>query len=180
VALTEPDPAALSCVTFLLTLAEFRSGVRRLTWALWGAKVIAAVTVLAFIGSVAAALLAYGVLAVVLFVVSLMYAAMLGWILVIRPGRQYQRRADVRGEQTFCFSDSDISLTFVSGDSRVKWSYFAGLLETKDSYILRHSLKQLGTIIPRRAFTDPDVEARFRGLAGLVGKSSQRSSPASE
>ena len=171
--MTEPDPAALSCVTFRLTLADFRSGVRRLTWALWGAKVIAVVTVLAFIGAVAAALLAYGVVAVVLFVGSLVYAAMLGWILVMRPGRQYQRRADVRGEQTFCFSDSDISLTFVSGDSRVKWSYFVGVLETKDSYVLRHPLKQLGTIIPKRAFSDPDVEARFRRLAQHLRKSSQ-------
>ena len=131
------------------------------------------VTVLAFIGAVAAALLAYGVVAVVLFVGSLVYAAMLGWILVMRPGRQYQRRADVRGEQTFCFSDSDISLTFVSGDSRVKWSYFVGVLETKDSYVLRHPLKQLGTIIPKRAFSDPDVEARFRRLAQHLRKSSQ-------
>jgi YcxB-like protein len=160
-------------VTFRLTLVDFRSGVRRLTWALSGAKVIAVVTVLAFIGAVAAALLAYGVLAVVLFVGSLVYAAMLGWILVMRPGRQYQRRADVRGEQTFCFSDSDISLTFVGGDSRVKWSYFVGVLETKDSYVLRHPLKQLGTIIPKRAFSDPDVEARFRRLAQHLRKSSQ-------
>jgi hypothetical protein len=154
-------------------LADFRSGVHRLTWALWGAKVIGVVTVLAFIGAVAAALLAYGVLAVVLLVVSLMYAAMLGWMLVIRPGRQYQRRPDVRGEQTFCFSDSDISMSFMSGDSRVKWSYFVGVLEAKDSYVLRHPLKQLGTIIPKRAFIDPDVEARFRRLAHHLGKSSQ-------
>jgi hypothetical protein len=137
------------------------------------------VTVLAFIGGVGAAFLAYGLLALALLVVSLMYAAMLGWILVIRPGLQYQRRADVRGEQTFCFSDRDISLTFVGGDSRVKWSYFVGVLETKDFYVLRHPLKQLGTIIPKRAFRDPDAEARFRRLAQHLVKLRQPSSPAS-
>ena len=94
---------------------------------------------------------------------------MLAWILFIRPGQQYQRRADVRGEQNVCFSDNEISLTFVSGDSRVKWSYFVGLMETKDLYVLRHPLKQLGTIIPKRAFT-PDAEARFRRLAQQIGK----------
>ena len=176
--MTEPDPAAAFCVTFRLTLADFRAGVRRLTWALWGAKVIAVVAVLAFIGGVGASLLAYWLPALVLFTVSLMYGAMLGWILVIRPGRQYQRRADVRGEQTVCFSDNDISLAFVSGDSRVKWSYFVGLLETKDLYVLRHPLKQLGTIIPRRAFTGPDAEARFRRLAEQIGRSQPPSPPA--
>jgi len=134
-------------------------------------KVLVLVTVLAAVGGVGSALLGYGFLALVLLLVAVAYAAMLAWILFSRPGQHYQRRADVRGEQTLCFSDNELSLTFVSGDSRVKWSYFVGLLETKDLYLLRHPLKQLGTIIPKRPGADP--EARFRRLAQQIGKSSQ-------
>jgi len=161
----EADPTAPLCVTFRLT------PVRRLTWALVPVKVIVLVTVLAFVGGVASAVLANPVLTIVLLFVSLAYAGMLVWILFVRPGQQYERRADVRGEQTICFTETEISLTFVSGDSRVKWSYFVGLLETKDLYVLRHPLKQLGTIVPKRAFTDPDAETRFRRLAQQIGRS---------
>lgn len=157
-------------MTFRLTADDYGSGVRRLSWALLPVKVIVLVTVLAFIGGIVSAVLANPILAIVLLVVSLAYAAMLVWILFVRPGQQYQRRADVRGEQTVCFTETEISLTFVSGDSRVKWSYFVGLLETKELYVLRHPIKQMGTIVPKRAFTNPDAEPRFRRLAQQIGR----------
>src|ERR1700737_3332015 len=146
--MTEPGPAAPLWVSFRLTLAEYGSGVRRLSWALGQFKVLVVVTVLAAIGGIVSAVLGNRVLTVALFVVFLAYAAMLSWSLLIRPARQYRRRADLRGEQTYCFSNSEVSMTFMSGDSRVKWAYFADLLETKDLYVLRHSLKQLGSIVP--------------------------------
>jgi hypothetical protein len=80
---------------------------------------------------------------------------------------------------TFCFSDSDVSMTFVSGDSRVKWSYFIDLLEAKDLYVLRHPVKQIGSIIPKRAFQDPAAEAHFRRLAQQIEKTSRPSLPRS-
>jgi hypothetical protein len=153
-----------------LTPAEYGSGVRRLSWALVQFKVLVVVTVLAAIGGVVSAVLGNRVLTVALFVVFLAYTAMLSWSLLIRPGRQYRRRADLRDEQTYCFSDREVSMAFMSGDSRVKWSYFVDLLETKDLYVLRHSLKQLGSIVPKRAFEGPDAEARFRRLAQQIGK----------
>ena len=79
----------------------------------------------------------------------------------------------MRGDQTYCFSSSDVTMTFESGESRVNWSYFGGLLESKDLYVLRHPIKQLGSIIPRRAFQNPDAEARFRRLAQQIGKGSR-------
>ncbi len=160
-----------------MTPADYSSGVRRLSWALLPIRVFVVVTALAAIGGVGAALLAYGPLAIGLFVVAVAYAAILAWMLFIKPGQVYQRRADIQGEQTYCFSDSDVSWTFVSGDSRVKWSYFVGLLETKDLYVLRHPMKQLGTIIPKRAFNGPAAGAQFRRLAQQIGKGSQPSSP---
>ncbi len=116
------------------------------------------------------ALLGFGPLAVGLFAVFVLYAALLAVILLVRPGRMFRGRPDLLGEQTYCFSENDVSMTFASGTSRVQWSYFVGVLETKDVYVLRHPLRQLGSIIPRRAFNEPDAEARFRRLAQQIGK----------
>jgi hypothetical protein len=164
-------------VGFRLTPGDYGSGVRRLSWGLLPFKVIVVAMVLAAVGGIGAALLAYWVLAIVLLFVSLAYAAMFAWILFIRPGQLYRRLADLMGEQTYCFSDSEVSWTFVSGGSQVKWSYFVDLLETKDLYLLRHPLKRLASIVPKRAFKGPDAEARFRQLVRQIGKSSQKPSP---
>ena len=166
----EPDPTNPFCVSFQLTAADYGSGVRRLTWALLPIKLFVVVLAVAAVGGVVAALLGYGPLALGLFAVFILYAALLGWILFVRPGRVFRRRPDLVGEQTYCFSESDVSMTFASGNSRVKWSYFVAVLETKDVYVLRHPLRQFGSIIPRRAFKEPDAEARFRQLAQQIGK----------
>jgi hypothetical protein len=55
--MTEPDPGAPLCVTFRITPADYRSGVRLLSLALWPVKAIVVITVLAFIGGVGSALL---------------------------------------------------------------------------------------------------------------------------
>jgi hypothetical protein len=112
-------------------------------------------------------------LGIVLLLVAVAYALMLAWVLFVRPGQHYRRRADLKGDQTYCFSDSDVAMSFVSGDSRVKWSYFIDLLETNDLYVLRHPVKQFGSILPKRAFASPDAEARFRRLAQQIGRRSQ-------
>ena len=168
--MAEPADADPFCVTFQITPADYGSGVRRLAWALLPIKLFVVVMAVAAVGGVVAALLGYGPLAVGLIAVFILYAALLGWILFLRPGRVFRRRPDLVGEQTYCFSESHVSMTFVSGESRVKWSYFVALLEAKDVYVLRHPLKQLGSIIPRRAFKEPDAEARFRRLAQQIGK----------
>ena len=103
----------------------------------------------------------------------MIYALLLASILYIRPGQAFRRRADLKGDQTYCFSESGVSMTFVSGDSRVKWSYFVGLLETKDLYLLRHPIRQIGSIIPKRAFADPAAETEFRRFAQRIGKGAQ-------
>ena len=173
--MAQPDPAAPFCVTFRLTATDYRSGVFRISWGLWAFKVLVGAAVAGAIGGVAAALLAYWPLAIGLLLVALAYAATLAWVLFIRPGQHYRRRTDLKGDQTYCFSDDDVAMSFASGDSRVKWSYFIDLLETNDLYVLRHPVKQFGSIIPKRAFSDPDAEARFRQLAQQIGRKPVRS-----
>ena len=161
------------CVTFRMTLDDYRAGVRRLSWALWPIRLIVLVTMAAAIAGLTGAVLSNPILAIVGSVVFVIYALLLASILYIRPGQAFRRRADLRGDQTYCFSESDVSTTFVSGESRVKWSYFVGLLETKDLYLLCHPIRQLGSIIPKRAFADPASESAFRRFAQRIGKGSQ-------
>ncbi len=168
--MAEAEPAAPLCVTFRMTIDDYRSGVRRLSWALWPIRLIVLVTIAAAIAGLTGALLPNPILAIVGLVVFVIYALLLASILYIRPGQAFRQRADLRGDQTYCFSESDVSTTFVSGDSRVKWSYFVGLLETKDLYLLRHPIRQLGSIIPKRAFADPASESKFRRFAQQIGK----------
>jgi hypothetical protein len=52
-------------------------------------------------------------------------------------------------------------------------------LEAKDLYVLRHPVKQIGSIIPKRAFQDPAAEAHFRRLAQQIEKTSRPSLPRS-
>ena len=158
------------CVTFRMTLDDYRAGVRRLSWALWPIRLIVLVTIAAAIAGLTGAVLSNPILAIVGSVVFVIYALLLASILYVRPGQAFRRRADLRGDQTYCFSESDVSTTFVSGESRVRWSYFVGLLETKDLYLLRHPIRQLGSIIPKRAFADPASESEFRRFAQRIGK----------
>jgi len=141
-----------------------------LALALWPFRLIVLVAIIAAIAGLAGAVVRYPILAIVGVLVFLIYALMLAFILVVRPAQSFRRRADLRGDQTYCFSESGVSMTFASGESRVNWSYFIGLLETKDLYVLRHPLKQLGSIIPKRAFPDEAAESAFRRLAQQIRK----------
>ena len=168
--MTEADPTTPLCVTFQLTLADYRGGVRRLAWSLLPVRVIVVIALVAALAGVGSALLNSEPLGIALLLVAVAYALILAWILFVRPGQHYRRRADLKGDQTYCFSDDDVAMSFASGDSRVKWSYFVDLLGTNDLYVLRHSLKQFGSIVPKRAFEGPEAEARFRRLAQQIGK----------
>jgi hypothetical protein len=169
----EADPTAPLCVTFRLTSADYQAGVRRLALTLWPIRLFIVVAVVAAVAALAGALLPYTILAIVGLLVFVVYAFMLSFILVIRPGQSFRRRADLKGDQTYCFSESGVAMTFGGGESRVNWSYFRGLLESKDLYVLRQPIKQLGSIIPRRAFQNHDAEARFRRLAQQIGNGSR-------
>jgi hypothetical protein len=164
-------------VTFRITPADYGAGVRRIALTLLPMRVFLVATGVAAIAGVAAALIGYPTLASLLFLLLVVYVLTLVWLLFIKPGLSYQRHADMQDDQTYCFSDADVSMTFGSGDSRLRWSYFIDLLETKHLYVLRHPLKQLGTIIPKRAFTGPDAEARFRRLAQQIGRSQPAGPP---
>jgi hypothetical protein len=171
------DPGAPLCVSFRLTLAEYRAAVRRLSLALWPFRVVVGFTILAAIGALGSVVVGYESLAIGLFVVALAYAALLAWVLIIRAAQNFNRLPDLRDEQTYCFSDGEISWTFRSGSSKVKRTYFVDMLETRDLFVLRHPLKRLGSIVPKRAFLSPDAERRFRQLVAGLGSTPSNSKP---
>jgi hypothetical protein len=77
------------------------------------------------------------------------------------------------GGMTYCFTDDEVSWTFPSGASHVKWGYVVDLIETKQFFALRHQTKRLASIVPKRAFESAEDEARFRRQAGRLGKTSR-------
>ena len=127
----EADPTAPLCVTFRPTSADYRAGVRRLALTLWPIRLIVLVTIVAAIAGLTGALLPYTILTITGLLVFLIYAVLLVFILSIRPGQSFRRRADLKGDQTYCFSESGVAMTFVSGQSRVNWSYFVACWKAK-------------------------------------------------
>ena len=53
------------CVTFRMTIDDYRAGVRRLAWALWPIRLIVVVTIAAAIAGLTGALLPNRILAIV-------------------------------------------------------------------------------------------------------------------
>ena len=125
---------------------------------------------IAGLGALAALVIGYGPAASGLGIVAIGYAVLLALVFFVAPWRSYSRFKRLAGEQTYCFSDSEVTWNVIDGRSQVKWSYFADMFETRNLFIVRQSQKRLGLIIPRRVFSNADDLARFRRLAQLAGK----------
>lgn len=163
------EPGDPLCVTFRLSQAEYQSGVFRLSLG-WPTRIIALVTVLAALVGIGYMVTGHW-LGLGFFAAAVSNAAILSWALFLRPGSQYRRWPALRENVTYCFADDEVSWTFSTGASRVKWGYFVDLVETTEFFALRHQTKRLASIIPKRAFKSPDDIARFRQVARQLGGS---------
>ena len=172
--MADEDGSDAVCVRFSLTAAEYGAALRHLSWSLGGFKlsaawiaVIVVYGVAVLVGSDVASLghipTVYAVFGTAVLAVGLVLALLLLSSLYLRPNREYRRDAAVRGEQGLCFSDLDITLSAVHGESRVQWGFFLRAIETRDLYLLRYR-RRFGMIVPKRAFANPGDEARFREL----------------
>lgn len=138
--------------------------MHRMFWVLWqcsitvyaGALVLVVAAVIALIGDQADAL--------PLFALALLWFAAAAWVYWVSPRRQYRARPRVRAEQTHCFSDSGCTAHFVDAETRLQWSLYGEIRETRDAYLLRMEKRGVN-IIPKRAFKSPGDEALFRDLA---------------
>jgi len=153
------------CVDFRLSLSEYRGAIRSMMWALWPYRIIVGLDIIAFIGGLGLTLTGAGASGITLLGVAVVWSLMLGWMFVVRPGRQYQRQEQLARDQSFCFGNDEVSWTFIDGASKARWSYFDDVMETPAVYVLRHQRKRLGQLVPKRAFRTSDDETRFRAMA---------------
>ena len=92
------------------------------------------------------------------------WGALLLWMFVINPAWQYRRHPRFAGEQSFCFSEAEVSWSFAEGKSSVAWTYFRDVSEVGPFYLMRLKTPPLGYGIPKRAFQSPADQDRFREL----------------
>ena len=138
--------------------------MHRMFWVFWqcsitvyaGALVLAVAVVIAAIGDLPDAMPLFGL--------ALLWSAAAAWVYWVSPRRQYGKRQRAAAQQTHCFSDVGCTAHFIDAESRMQWSLYSEIRETRDAYLLR--LEKRGVnIIPKRAFKNSNEEATFRYLA---------------
>lgn len=140
-------------VRFTLSRSEYLS-----TWYRWYAKRHGRLVVLLLL---AACVFAIDGLWVVPAFVAWWLAVCVG----ISPFVLWRRHPQIREEREHGFSEAGTwgRLTHVIR-SECEWNYWTGLLEAGKAYVLQAGRRGM-SFIPRRAFTSPDEERRFRELA---------------
>lgn len=150
-------------VSFQLSAAEYGAAIQRLCWTLWPFRGLAGLSVLAIVAGFGFALAGDVSLSLTLLGVGAVWLVLLAWMFLGRPRTQFARQKRLREEQRHCFGDADMTVSLTDAESRVKWTFFDEIIETKDLYRLRH--QRFCNVIPKRAFASRDEESRFRQLA---------------
>jgi hypothetical protein len=163
VAVTETEPGSEVCATFGLTPAEFDAGMRRMFWVFWQCSGLVIVGVVAGAAAVIFAVAGDPGTSLPAFVLATLWLGFAAWIYFVSPGRQYRKRPRLRAEQTHCFTDDGCTARFIDAETRLQWSLYGEIIETRNLYLLRMEKRGVN-IIPKRAFADGD-ESRFRQLA---------------
>ena len=151
------------CVTFRLSKVEFAALSRRILIRRRFLQLLMAITVLAIPAAIVLALLR-NPWTIAAGEILVGWGALLLWIFAFNPGWQYRRHPRFGGDQSFCFSEAEISWSFAEGKSTVAWTYFRDAREMGAFYVLRAKTPPLGYGIPKRAFQTPADEHRFREM----------------
>jgi hypothetical protein len=160
----EGEQSDAVCVRFRLTRGEYQAAMMRLCWGLWFYRGVAALSAMALVAGIALLLTDDADLGIPLIGLAIVWSALLGWVLFLKPVRQYHQQARLRDEQSHCFADDGVTVSFSDGQSQVKWTFYEMLTESNGLYLLRHQ-KGVANVIPRRAFDSGEEEGRFRQLA---------------
>jgi hypothetical protein len=175
------------CSEFSMTQAEYGAAVRALSWHLFGFRAFVLSTVMAAGAGLLLLILGEDLPGFVFLGVAVVWTLFGGWAVAIAPLRRFRHQPEMHAPQRYCFSEDEVSLTFVSGASQIKWQYFVDLLETSGAYLLRHRTRRIANIILKRGFRSVEEERRFRELAssklkwlgGRHGAGEGRSTPSS-
>lgn len=151
------------CVTFVLTRWEFEQAMHCLFRAMWQCRWIPICGAVLLVIGLFVALVDSVDRGTPLLGLGTVWLAWATWIYWMVPRRQYHRRVRLQGEQSHCFSSHGCTQRFIDLESRMQWSLFTGMLETRDVYVLVLERRSFN-VIPRRAFNTAEQEAQFRDL----------------
>ncbi|HEV2013241.1 MAG TPA: YcxB family protein [Candidatus Dormibacteraeota bacterium] len=161
--MTEAESGSEVCVTFCFSRAEFDAGMHRMFWVFWQCSGLVVVGVLACAAAVGFTLAGDPSTSLPTFALAALWLGFAAWIYFVSPGRQFRQRPRLKGEQTHCFADGGCTARFVDAETRLQWSVYGEIIETRNLYLLRMDRRGVN-IIPKRAFADED-ESRFRQLS---------------
>lgn len=107
-----------------------------------------------------------------LLVTSLLITALfpvLLYVYFVRSPNQVKKRIAqserFTSPQKWRVDQNQILISQKSGETRVKWDEFVGLIESKDYYLLRFSVNRNAfQIVPKRAFSSEEQQEAFREL----------------
>lgn len=79
------------------------------------------------------------------------------------PGQQYHSNPLFRERYFLSFAEAGLLFRTKNSESKIEWSFYNKVWETKQFYFLRYGDNAF-SLIPKRAFTDAKQEAIFREL----------------
>jgi len=100
-----------------------------------------------------------------------MIAAAAGSILYFYiPTYKFKQTEKYHEEYTLTFSDAGVNFKTPTIDSELKWEIYSGMWESDAFFFLIHA-PRMYTLIPKRAFENPDAQQNFEeiALANLKG-----------
>lgn len=159
----EAQPATV-VVTFAFTAKELRTClisylVRRRAYQLF----VAVGFLVVILGAVTASVFAtiYGVALILLSVLLIVKPAITSW----------RKNPALQGPLRFEFSEAGLHFTSSLTDGHVDWGMYRGVVRTHQALFLRQTGNRLVVVLPRRAFSSAEDEAR---VADLVDRRTQR------
>jgi hypothetical protein len=154
-------------VQFEHTRAEFTGAVRAVTRRGRFFKIVA---------GVGAAMMAIGLLATLsggddggFTTIGGCVLAWLAFIYWYCPLAQWRAESLFRGPRRFTFDDDGVGCITELSETRLRWPFYTGMLETERCYVLMR--RGRCTPIPKRSFTTPDELERFRALVEAITSS---------
>lgn len=92
-------------------------------------------------------------------------AAFLWWGMPLALGRRVRRDSRLRSPTTWEIGDAQVTMRNEFGESRLEWTTFGRVVETKAHYLLTYSAyRGAFALLPRRAFASAEQEAAFREI----------------
>jgi hypothetical protein len=85
-------------------------------------------------------------------------------LLFIVPYQQYKRNPALKEECVLSFDDNGVTYKTKDVDSKIAWSIYKRMMETKFFYLLIYAKREGFTIIPKRVFNSSDQENEFKKI----------------